>query len=248
MSSNQANQSTEHQTAEDGELGDNQRKSSAANTAEVKSKALVAKPSDIVCGRGFHISNHRGNLDLHLIINEYRDEYLASRRPEKTKIIKLVLKKVKSAGSRFIRCVSDRGDVDRWEEVDYATAYKKVSHALRLRTKNETNRDSGYMGEADSSQHRDDPDRGSDHLIPRRATLPVLQHDPPSGNLQVLQHDPPSGNLQGPNGIFSHAMGMPPPQLGGDPSLHQIYRQVYLKTLYSLQQQSGGGTAREAAR
>jgi hypothetical protein len=228
MSTNQANQSAEHQTKGDGEVGDNQRDSSAVHRGQVNSKAIAAKPGDIICGRGFHIANHRGNLDLHLIINNYRDEYLASRRPEKTKIIKRVLKEVKSTGARFIRSVSDERNVDTWEEVDYDTAYKKVSHALRLRTKNETNRSGGSMNEAHTLRHRGESTDGeTNQLIPRRVTLPVVQHHPSSAQLQV------------PNGNALHAAGAQAPRLGGDPSLHQIYYQVYWNTLYSLQYQPG---------
>ncbi|CAJ1943235.1 unnamed protein product [Cylindrotheca closterium] len=120
-------------------------------------RTIQAKPTDIVCGRGFHIVNHRGNLNFHLIVNKYRKAYLESKRAQKTKIIKRVLEKVQKSGARFIRSFSDESTncgLDTWEEVDYATAYKKVSHALRLRTKNETNR--GFsavepsMGEADA--------------------------------------------------------------------------------------------------
>ncbi|CAJ1952799.1 unnamed protein product [Cylindrotheca closterium] len=224
MSTNQAKPSAERQPTKDSKLDDSQMKSSAAHRASNNSKAMVAKPGDIICGRGFHIANHRGNLDLHLIINKHRDEYLQSKRPNKTRIIKHILQEIKKTGARFIKSVSDESNVDTWEEVDYETAYKKVSHALRLRTKNETNRSNGsIMGEADTSQHRGDSNGAQ--AIPTRATLPVVQHGASPGQLQVS------------SGRFSHAAGVPPPQLGGDPALNQIYRQVYLNTLYSLQHQ-----------
>ncbi|CAJ1952801.1 unnamed protein product [Cylindrotheca closterium] len=227
MSTNQAKPSAERQPTKDSKLDDSQMKSSAAHRASNNSKAMVAKPGDIICGRGFHIANHRGNLDLHLIINKHRDEYLQSKRPNKTRIIKHILQEIKKTGARFIKSVSDESNVDTWEEVDYETAYKKVSHALRLKKKNETNRSNGsIMGETDSSQHRGDSNGGSGQLIPSRVTLPVVQHGPSPGQLQVS------------SGRFSHAAGVPPPQLGG-PALSQIYRQVYLNTLYSLQHQPG---------
>ncbi|CAJ1952803.1 unnamed protein product [Cylindrotheca closterium] len=222
---NQVKQSSE----QDSELGDSQMQSLAAHRASVNSsRAIVAKPGDIICGRGFHIANHRGNLDLHLIINKHRDEYLQSKRPNKTRIIKHILQEIKKTGARFIKLVSDESNVDTWEEVDYETAYKKVSHALRLKKKNETNRSNGsIMGETDSSQHQGDSNGGSGQLIPTRATLPVIQNGPSSGLPQF------------PNGIVSHTAGVPPPQFGGDPALNQIYRQVYLNSLYSLQHQPG---------
>eukprot|EP00526_Cylindrotheca_closterium_P020024 CAMPEP_0113626728 /NCGR_PEP_ID=MMETSP0017_2-20120614/13829_1 /TAXON_ID=2856 /ORGANISM="Cylindrotheca closterium" /LENGTH=137 /DNA_ID=CAMNT_0000536931 /DNA_START=78 /DNA_END=488 /DNA_ORIENTATION=+ /assembly_acc=CAM_ASM_000147 len=137
MSTGQTNQAAEHQLKEDSDgHGDNQRNASEAHKAQNNSKAIVAKPGDIICGRGFHIANHRGNLDFHFIINTYREEYLSSKRPHKTRITKHVLKEIKSSGARFIKSVSNGSNVDTWEEVDYATAYKKVSHALRLRITN----------------------------------------------------------------------------------------------------------------
>ncbi|CAJ1952795.1 unnamed protein product [Cylindrotheca closterium] len=261
--------------------GTNRRDSSAPSQ-----RALVAAPTDVICGRGIHIANHRGNLDLHLMVNNYRDAYLASRRPEKTKIIKHVLKEMKSTGARFIRKVTDGSSADTWEEVDYATAYKKVSHALRLRTVNESNGKS--ISAADAVHPQVDPYGEPDQIIPRRAVLPVGQHDPLSSQLHssigiashplssqlhapsAIPSHPSSGHLHAPSGIASrpssghlhpptsgipshplsgqlppipnggasHTAGVPPPQLGGDPSLHQIYRQVYWNTLYALQQQS----------
>mmetsp|Transcript_23590 Transcript_23590/g.57835 ORF Transcript_23590/g.57835 Transcript_23590/m.57835 type:complete len:201 (+) Transcript_23590:213-815(+) len=133
-------------------IATNQRNSSSANKQSKKGKAVVASPTDIICGRGFHIVNHRGNLNFHLIVNEHRKNYLKSRRPEKTKIIKHVLDEIKKSGARFIRSVSTSSNVDTWEEVDDETAYKKVSHALRLRTKNETNK--AVIAEADAFHRR----------------------------------------------------------------------------------------------
>eukprot|EP00526_Cylindrotheca_closterium_P001134 CAMPEP_0113621012 /NCGR_PEP_ID=MMETSP0017_2-20120614/10726_1 /TAXON_ID=2856 /ORGANISM="Cylindrotheca closterium" /LENGTH=91 /DNA_ID=CAMNT_0000530725 /DNA_START=456 /DNA_END=727 /DNA_ORIENTATION=+ /assembly_acc=CAM_ASM_000147 len=91
MSTNQTNQAAEPQPKEDSDgHGDNKSDASAARRKQGNSKAIVAKPGDIICGRGFHIANHRGNLNFHLIINTYREEYLSSKRPHKTRITKHV--------------------------------------------------------------------------------------------------------------------------------------------------------------
>eukprot|EP00526_Cylindrotheca_closterium_P018818 CAMPEP_0113629518 /NCGR_PEP_ID=MMETSP0017_2-20120614/15324_1 /TAXON_ID=2856 /ORGANISM="Cylindrotheca closterium" /LENGTH=356 /DNA_ID=CAMNT_0000539921 /DNA_START=19 /DNA_END=1089 /DNA_ORIENTATION=+ /assembly_acc=CAM_ASM_000147 len=172
MSGQQLNESSggEDQSSKDGDgLGatDTKRDSSARSRS-----TLVAAPTDIICGRGIHIANHRGNLDLHLMVNNYREAYLASRRQQKTKIIKHVLKEVKHSGARFIKKVSDGKNADSWEEVDDATAYKKVSHALRLRTTNESN--GGSISASDASH----PQGSSSGMLSDKAPLPDILNDP----------------------------------------------------------------------
>ena len=132
----------------------NARNQSKSSSSSIGSRRIVALPTDIICGRGFHIVNHRGNLNLHLMVNSHREEYTAARRSEKTKITKRLLCEIKNSGARFIRkVVSDgKSHADEWEEVDDVTAYKKVSHALRLRTKNESNRDNGPIAAGAPSQ------------------------------------------------------------------------------------------------
>ncbi|CAJ1952805.1 unnamed protein product [Cylindrotheca closterium] len=218
--------------------------SNHSSSSNSKSRAVVAKPIDIICGRGFHITNHRGNLDFHLIVNSYRDEYLQSKRPNKTRITKQIIKEIHATGARFIRKVSYESDVDTWEEVDYATAYKKVSHALRLRTANETNRSdrsNGSMEEGDTSNRRGADGRAGDsaldpqqqqqnqsqvvpptHRAPtHRATLPgAIPYDPLSLSRHPL-HDPLSLSVSSqlhhaPRGIHaSHASTGHLPALGG---------------------------------
>lgn len=135
-----------------------QDRSKSSKASPGPSRIIAANPTDIICGRGYHIVNHRGNLNLHLLVNGYREEYLkAKQRSDKTRIIKHVLGELKSAGARFIRKVSNGRTADEWEEVDDATAYKKVSHALRLRVQNETNREDGPIAAAESFR-RDEPE------------------------------------------------------------------------------------------
>eukprot|EP00980_Cylindrotheca_fusiformis_P025830 scaffold14697_cov124-Cylindrotheca_fusiformis.AAC.5 len=105
-----------------------------------QNEGVVGNPRDILCGRGFHITNHHGNLQFHLLVNKYRESYRkAERRKEKQKIIRLVINETKKTGARFIRRVEDtRGT--RLVELDSKKAYEKVSHALRLQRTNESNR------------------------------------------------------------------------------------------------------------
>ena len=92
-----------------------------------------ARPEDIVCGRGLHIMNRHGNLNLHLLVDKYRQVYLISTRRDKAAIARNIVQEIKSTGARFLRRFDEDKEDDKWVEVDDDTAYKKVSHALRLR-------------------------------------------------------------------------------------------------------------------
>ena len=94
---------------------------------------VTGTPRDVLCGRGFHILNHHGNLRLHILVNKYRKMYFNSRRKDKPHIIRKILQEVKETGARFMKRVN--GD-NSWVEVDDECAYEKVSHALRLQKKN----------------------------------------------------------------------------------------------------------------
>jgi hypothetical protein len=79
--------------------------------------------------------NRHGNLNLHVIVDRYREVYQTSTRKEKAAITRHIVQELKTAGSRFIRRLDDDSD-DKWVEVDDKTAYKKVGHALRLKKSN----------------------------------------------------------------------------------------------------------------
>eukprot|EP00980_Cylindrotheca_fusiformis_P025826 scaffold14697_cov124-Cylindrotheca_fusiformis.AAC.1 len=107
-------------------------------TEQQRPERIVGTPRDVLCGRGFHITNHHGNLQFHLLINKYRESYRKSkRRNEKQRIIRLVINETKKTGARFLKRVEDPGD-SRWVELDYKKVYEKVSHTLRLQRINES--------------------------------------------------------------------------------------------------------------
>eukprot|EP00980_Cylindrotheca_fusiformis_P022490 scaffold9345_cov120-Cylindrotheca_fusiformis.AAC.19 len=101
---------------------------------------VVGNPRDVLCGRGFHITNHHGNLQFHLLVNKHRESYRkAQQRKEKQRIIRLVIEETKKTGARFLKRVEDTGGTGL-VELDYKKAYEKVSHALRLQRINESYR------------------------------------------------------------------------------------------------------------
>jgi hypothetical protein len=84
---------------------------------------------DVLCGRGVQVLHHVGNLRLHLAANEFREEYLRSRRDRKKEIIESIVVSLKAAGSRFLRY--SKRDKTKWVEAGDGFAYHKVSHVLR---------------------------------------------------------------------------------------------------------------------
>jgi hypothetical protein len=98
-------------------------------------KALTGMPRDILCGRSFHILNHHGNLQLHMLVNKYRPIYLKSCPKAKMGIVNSIIEQVKESGARFLRREVDADGRPSWFESDQKTSYKIVSHALRLQKK-----------------------------------------------------------------------------------------------------------------
>eukprot|EP00980_Cylindrotheca_fusiformis_P022487 scaffold9345_cov120-Cylindrotheca_fusiformis.AAC.16 len=101
-------------------------------------KRIVRTPRDVLCGRGFHITNHHGNLQFHILVNKYRERYQNSqRRKDKQRITRLVINETKKTGARFLKRVEDTEGF-RWVELHYKQTYEKVSHTLRLQRINES--------------------------------------------------------------------------------------------------------------
>jgi DNA gyrase/topoisomerase IV subunit A len=84
---------------------------------------------DVLWGRGVQVLHHVGNLRLHLAANEFREEYLRSRRNRKKEIIESIVIAMRADGSRFLRC--SKRDKKKWVEAGDGFAYDKVSHVLR---------------------------------------------------------------------------------------------------------------------
>ena len=167
---------------------------SATKTNSPSQRGIVtADPTDIICGRGLHIVDHRGNLNLHLMVNAYREEYFSSRRSEKRKITKHILDKITSTGARFIRKVSDAEGAEKWEVVDDETAYKKVSHALRLRTTNKSNHKNGtFTAEPKLTVHGDSNPGTSNQPVTMRELNAAVQ----SNTLSTTALAPPNLTMQ----------------------------------------------------
>jgi hypothetical protein len=138
MSSNQESPEDIQHLQQEGENNDAiNSTTNNQNRNQLHPERIVGNPRDILCGRGLHILNHHGNLQLHLLVNKYRQSYRQSRRNEKSRIIRTIIRETKRTGARFLKRITGAGE-ERWVEVDDKKAYEKVSHALRLQGINES--------------------------------------------------------------------------------------------------------------
>ena len=196
---------------------------SKGNNADI----LDTLECNIICGRGLHVSCHRGNLNLHRIVNQYRETYLASHRSHKSMIVRHIINEIKNTGAKFIRRADDDSTDDKWVEVDDKTAYTKVSHALRLR------KPVSGQGNAQSVSHSvATPSSMPQHEMSHLSRLSAL-----SSQSQLM----PLMSVGQPQSIatLSHPQPQAPHILGGgcgELLLDHLYLKVYARTLAILTQ------------
>jgi hypothetical protein len=144
---------------------------------------------DVLCGRGVQVLHHVGNLRLHLAANEFREEYLRSRRDRKKEIIESIVITLKAAGSRFLR-YSKRYKT-KWVEAGDGFAYHKVSHVLRGKNTGKSVRKMKDQGRNSQNTSTGQPHAalpqvpvqpdggivpgGIDNLAPKGANVPHVQ-------------------------------------------------------------------------
>jgi len=93
----------------------------------------ILKVDDVLLGRGPGLSQFEGNLRFRKLIEERREEYVATTiRKEKKRIAKEVFDVVKGRGGRFLK--QDVSSVDYnadWYEADDSVSIEKTKQALR---------------------------------------------------------------------------------------------------------------------
>lgn len=86
----------------------------------------IPGPDDVLLGRGRLIQEHPGNVRFRFIVEEYRADYEAVPKLEKTYIAGRIVERIINSGGRFLK-----EDGIGWVEVEHATARAKVSHLFR---------------------------------------------------------------------------------------------------------------------
>merc|ERR1719253_1344523 len=89
-------------------------------------------PNDVLFGRGKGSYEHIGNIRFHKLVDKNKQKYLCSLKPEKTKISRNIVAKIRSLDppGRFIEYDVS---IAKWVEVDDKKAWDKTSQALRDR-------------------------------------------------------------------------------------------------------------------
>ena len=86
---------------------------------------------DVICGRGFVINKHDGNMMLRKMVLERLDAYLDNtRRAEKTLIIQSIVDAVRGKGGKFLRkneIVNDGNNNDTYDNNNSKTKKRKYS-------------------------------------------------------------------------------------------------------------------------
>jgi hypothetical protein len=82
--------------------------------------------NDVLLGRGRMCQDHVGSVRLRFWVDEYRENYDASNKKEKTAIAGEIIKRVQELKGRFLK-----EDGAGWVQVDELTARNKVSSCFR---------------------------------------------------------------------------------------------------------------------
>ena len=89
---------------------------------------VVIYEHDVLCGRGGATNVHAGNIYFRSLINEFRGQYLLSRKIDKPHISRSIVSKVRARQGRFLKKNEEKGT---WYEIGDDLAREKTSQALR---------------------------------------------------------------------------------------------------------------------
>lgn len=81
---------------------------------------------DVLSGRGGGTNNHPGNKEFRSLVDQYRSEYVLSKKWAKRQIAKNIVESIRSKGGRFLK---KEGGV--WYDIGDQKAREKTSQALR---------------------------------------------------------------------------------------------------------------------
>ena len=101
------------------------------NSDAIASESNNIEPSenDVLCGRGWMTSNHKGNICFKDEILKLLSWYESSSKEEKSRISELLFESVKSQGNRFLEMSVD----GQWHELTDNEARKMAKQALKTK-------------------------------------------------------------------------------------------------------------------
>lgn len=164
-------------------------------------------PDDVLMGRGVARNEHTGNVRYREIVAYYKEEYLATtRRAQKNKIARKVIKEVESTGGRFLRdCCHSRGDRNLFVIEERAIVLEKVKQALRFLGRDNKDQVPETPGQSSAPPAISSPSFGekSESRPPSLAGERPLQPSEPPSVFTVSQ--PSETALSAPNHTQNHS-------------------------------------------
>ena len=101
--------------------------------SESEGPSVTVDDKDVMFGRGSVTMKHPGNARYRRLVQEHKDIYSRAARRRKRLIAAELIEKIKSNGSRFVKCIDD--DRDHWVQVGGPEVVEKVKQALREKPK-----------------------------------------------------------------------------------------------------------------
>lgn len=81
---------------------------------------------DVLSGRGGGTNNHPGNKEFRSLVDQYRSEYVLSKKWAKREIARNIVESIRSKGGRFLK-----KEGSMWHDIGDQKAREKTSQALR---------------------------------------------------------------------------------------------------------------------
>lgn len=81
---------------------------------------------DVLSGRGGGTNNHPGNKEFRSLVDQYRSEYVLSKKWAKREIARNIVESIRSKGGRFLK-----KEGSMWRDIGDQKAREKTSQALR---------------------------------------------------------------------------------------------------------------------
>lgn len=133
----------------------------AASLLQQRPDDAVGEPTDkdVLCGRGGLINQHKGNVVYRRIVEYNKTVYKQVPKRHRILVPQSIVQTICRDGGRFLQPADENGTTV-WTEVPFARATQKTSQALRERSREEKDEDSGVR----TDRSNDDGEEGTDTL------------------------------------------------------------------------------------
>ena len=144
---------------------------------------------DVLSGRGGGTNNHPGNKEFRSLVDQYRSEYVLSKKWAKREIARNIVESIRSKGGRFLK---KEGSV--WHDIGDQKAREKTSQALREGLAAKMRAAYAESSGASKSPHQASPTSQRHHPEPAPVEAPTPSSRPSDHHHEAdYYHIPPHG-------------------------------------------------------